>query len=433
MSKCSRCRKDIGFFSSKHEVEGKLFCHTCFLFYKKELEKKNNKIITEYIEKYLSNRSFEFWFHISELSTLDFANLFDEHSIVRIREYFDDWKNADKYINSDMDAEDIDTVSLRVELGTIMMDFLDDLERIYELLSQKGVESNYKALMSFFYKLAKNKVYKRYDRIIDPAYKTISETVGTKLNKKDVIKQFMKMPLGIEYNIFSIGRLLQKFNIDYNENELKGLIATIDKEKELEEFEKDMELPPRVELGDFHNLTGHEFEEYIKKLLKYDGYSVIKTPGSGDQGADLIATKDSEKTVIQTKKYSEKVTNKAIQEVVASKSYYKANKAMVITNSSFTKSAMELALANNVELWDGQKLKEKIQRLEINRDNKSVKKLINADESEETKKVNVTCPACQKEFECEVTLSPELGTKTEINTTCPNCGLPIKGTITRQE
>ena len=53
-----------------------------------------------------------------------------------------------------------------------------------------------------------------------------------------------------------------------------------------------------------------------------------------------------------------------MQEIVAAKNYYDADKAMLVTNSSFTKSAVELAFSNDVELWDGRKLKRVIKDLE---------------------------------------------------------------------
>ncbi|MGI6343519.1 MAG: restriction endonuclease [Bacillota bacterium] len=45
---------------------------------------------------------------------------------------------------------------------------------------------------------------------------------------------------------------------------------------------------------------------------------------------------------------------RAVQEVVAARGHYRCTRAMVITNSSFTKAAIELALDNDVILW-GQK------------------------------------------------------------------------------
>lgn len=73
-------------------------------------------------------------------------------------------------------------------------------------------------------------------------------------------------------------------------------------------------------------------------------------------GADVIAYKDNLKYVIQVKFYNNPVGNKAVQEVVGAIGMYKADKGVVVTNSTFTKSAIELANANEVELVDGEKL-----------------------------------------------------------------------------
>ena len=73
-------------------------------------------------------------------------------------------------------------------------------------------------------------------------------------------------------------------------------------------------------------------------------------------GADVIAYKNNVKYVIQVKFYNNPVGNKAVQEVVGAIGMYKADKGIVVTNSSFTKSAIELAEANNVELIDGDML-----------------------------------------------------------------------------
>lgn len=60
--------------------------------------------------------------------------------------------------------------------------------------------------------------------------------------------------------------------------------------------------------------------------------------------ADLVLKKFGEITIVQAKRYNNKVTNKAIQEVVASIKYYNAHKGAVITNNEFTDSAIELAI-----------------------------------------------------------------------------------------
>jgi restriction system protein len=46
----------------------------------------------------------------------------------------------------------------------------------------------------------------------------------------------------------------------------------------------------------------------------------------------------------------------AVQQIIGAKSYYKADKCMVITNNYFSPNAKELAGKSNVELWDRKKL-----------------------------------------------------------------------------
>ncbi|WP_154497904.1 restriction endonuclease [Helicobacter pylori] len=99
-------------------------------------------------------------------------------------------------------------------------------------------------------------------------------------------------------------------------------------------------------------MNGFEFEEYAKIFFTSKGFEVSITQKSGDYGADLIAKKDGVKWAVQAKRYSHKVSPKAIQEVVSSKAYYACEKACVITNNYFTQAAQKLAQANEVLLID---------------------------------------------------------------------------------
>lgn len=110
-------------------------------------------------------------------------------------------------------------------------------------------------------------------------------------------------------------------------------------------------------------MSGREFEKFIGKLYETFGYSVQLTPESNDQGADLILSRVGEKIAVQTKRYEKNVSNKAIQEVVASKAMYNCTRCIVLTNSFFTRSAIELASGNNVELIDRNGLKSLIDKL----------------------------------------------------------------------
>lgn len=154
---------------------------------------------------------------------------------------------------------------------------------------------------------------------------------------------------------------------------IKEKVAEYEKNKELNSFERQLMHNKKtikirngyenISIDDIDMMSGSEFEEFICYLFKKMGYSVNLTPSTGDQGIDLIAVKNGLRIGIQTKCYSNSVSNKAIQEVVAGVKHYNLSKAIVITNNYFTKSAIELALSNEVVLWDRSILKEKILEL----------------------------------------------------------------------
>ena len=99
----------------------------------------------------------------------------------------------------------------------------------------------------------------------------------------------------------------------------------------------------------------------MKHVYEQLGYSVYHTPKSGDQGADLILTsKEKKRIAVQVKRYSGKVSNSAVQEVVAAKGFYKCTEGIVVTNSYFTDSARQLAKANFIDLVDRNELEKMI-------------------------------------------------------------------------
>ena len=103
-------------------------------------------------------------------------------------------------------------------------------------------------------------------------------------------------------------------------------------------------------------MTGLEFEKHCAKILKKSGYHNVQvTKSSGDYGVDVLASKRGHKYAIQCKYYKDTVGNSAVQEVVAGMRYYDCDRSIVMTNSTFTKSAKQLAAANNVELWENVK------------------------------------------------------------------------------
>lgn len=139
-------------------------------------------------------------------------------------------------------------------------------------------------------------------------------------------------------------------------------------EIELERFEKKLTRSPTSDhtsysINDVDLMDGSEFEHFVSLLFTKMGYLTEVTRGSGDQGLDVTAAKNGIRIGIQAKRYSNKVTNKAIQEISAALNHYGCNRGMVITNNYFTDSAVELAVSNDIMLWDRDFLKMKLEEV----------------------------------------------------------------------
>lgn len=109
-------------------------------------------------------------------------------------------------------------------------------------------------------------------------------------------------------------------------------------------------------ISSLDDLDGFEFESAIAGLYEHKGYSVEITKASGDYGVDVLARKGTEVLAIQAKRYTRKVGIKAVQEVSSGAFYYKATKAIVITNSFFTDQAKELAKNTGIILVNKKRL-----------------------------------------------------------------------------
>lgn len=114
----------------------------------------------------------------------------------------------------------------------------------------------------------------------------------------------------------------------------------------------------REKIKEIDKMSGYDFEKFLKLVFEELGYKVQKVGKVGDQGGDLIISKDGQSKIVQVKRSTSVIGNKAIQEAVAAIKFYKCDSAKVVTNNVFTKSAASLAKANDVDLIDGTSLKE---------------------------------------------------------------------------
>lgn len=192
-------------------------------------------------------------------------------------------------------------------------------------------------------------------------------------NKDEINTKIWELSLNIVYYILNNTTVEFNLLVDFFKNfyttniELSNKVKKEYKENEINRIlygNVDAEKKKTKELYDFRSITdGFEFEEYVGRLYKKLGYVVEHTKLSGDQGADLVVEKGGIKTVVQTKLYTKPVGNTAVQEVVASIRFYKANNGIVVTNNTFTPSAIELAKKNNIELVDGNALNKIIDKV----------------------------------------------------------------------
>lgn len=106
------------------------------------------------------------------------------------------------------------------------------------------------------------------------------------------------------------------------------------------------------------DMTGYRFEAYVRMLLEHQGYLVKKTGGAGDLGVDIVAHRGQTRYAVQVKRYSGPVPRNAVGDAVAGMAVWHCNKSMVVTNSTFSDGAKELARRNGCVLIDRPRLTE---------------------------------------------------------------------------
>ncbi len=112
-------------------------------------------------------------------------------------------------------------------------------------------------------------------------------------------------------------------------------------------------LARRRGLGAADRMTGEEFEDWLAILFRAAGWRVRHTRVTGDFGADLVLGHGSEdELVVQAKRQARPVGIAAVQQAAAARMHYGTAQAMVITNTTFTPAAVELAASTGVILWD---------------------------------------------------------------------------------
>ena len=114
-------------------------------------------------------------------------------------------------------------------------------------------------------------------------------------------------------------------------------------------------------------------ERAIQRLLVHAGFDDVRlVGGSGDGGADVVANLEQQTWVIQSKYRSrnQAVGAKVVDEVAIAIGRYGAEVAVVATNASVSKDAiqrakrLEMDIGTRILLWDGKFLLERFRKLQ---------------------------------------------------------------------
>ena len=107
----------------------------------------------------------------------------------------------------------------------------------------------------------------------------------------------------------------------------------------------------KYKLSHVDAMTGLEFEKHVAKYLRDQGYKT-KLTEKYDLGIDIVAVKGGIRYGVQVKRHKGVVGANAVRQAVTALNLYDCDRAMVITNSYFSKTAIRLALSNDCILLD---------------------------------------------------------------------------------
>lgn len=98
------------------------------------------------------------------------------------------------------------------------------------------------------------------------------------------------------------------------------------------------------------SMSGTEYENFVAKKFISFGYEARVTQGSNDYGIDIIASKGGHKIAVQCKRYATPVGFASVQQAFTGKAIYDCDSAFVISNATFTPSAIKAAEQLGVHL-----------------------------------------------------------------------------------
>lgn len=227
-----------------------------------------------------------------------------------------------------------------------------DLSRLTSIINSKGYQLN-QANVESLINQEKERQYKevKYNQFVKKINHNNADNFDVYLEN---FEKFYSIDNEEEVELFL--NFLQNNGLNITKEDLSRQYELLEIRK-FEEFLSNDSISEEISIKDIDEMSGYQFESFLFNLFKKQGYEVIHTPSSYDQGADLILKGFGETIAIQAKCYfNQTVGNSAVQEIVGALKYYDAERGIVITNSYFTQSAIDLARSNNIILLNREKL-----------------------------------------------------------------------------
>lgn len=175
-------------------------------------------------------------------------------------------------------------------------------------------------------------------------------------------------------------------NTDLEDAKLPAEARRSNRDREFE-IDLDRSRPPADFSSSFEDLHPAQFESLVSELLQAMGYKIEITGGGHDQGFDLVATRadpigGSMRFLVEVKRYplSRAIGVAPLRALYGAALQSSATGSIIVTNSRFTRGAMEFAKnMHNLNLIDGKRLEELVRSWLIQPSDSRPTKRIEAD------------------------------------------------------
>lgn len=149
-------------------------------------------------------------------------------------------------------------------------------------------------------------------------------------------------------------------------------------------------------------MSWQDFELLVGEAFRLQGYSVEERGGSApDGGIDLILRKDGKKTLVQCKRWKTYFINVSlVRELFGVMAGEKADACIFVTSGTYTIDAVKFAQGKAIQLIDGEKLVQLVQR--VRKSNPKTTQVsgrdadpwASGDQLEKERKIETMAPSC---------------------------------------